>query len=211
MATVELNVPVDGKGLDWPRRVANAINALLRQARQASDGVDGLGARLDTAEGDITALQDAASVATGWGSYTDSGTQAIAANTRTLLTINAAAKDETQKPGDVPALWDGATNTLPGRNGDGGTWRLKFKATPTDTLASTLLIEADIGGAIGVLDEFERPLSKGAGIEHAITWVNSYFMRGTFAANGARFYVTSDGPVTIQSKTLLVQRTHKAR
>lgn len=23
-------VPVDGKGLDWPRKVANAINSLLR-------------------------------------------------------------------------------------------------------------------------------------------------------------------------------------
>lgn len=25
-----LPVPVDGKGLDWPRKVANAINGLLR-------------------------------------------------------------------------------------------------------------------------------------------------------------------------------------
>lgn len=32
-------VPVDGKGLDWPRRVANAVNALLGKA-VLRDGAD---------------------------------------------------------------------------------------------------------------------------------------------------------------------------
>ncbi|MGV0964197.1 MAG: hypothetical protein ACOYBT_09935 [Polynucleobacter sp.] len=29
---MSLPVPIDGKGLDWPRRVANAVNALLGKA-----------------------------------------------------------------------------------------------------------------------------------------------------------------------------------
>lgn len=29
-------VPVDGKGLDWPRRVANAVNALFNRAAMKS-------------------------------------------------------------------------------------------------------------------------------------------------------------------------------
>ena len=32
-----LPVPVDGKGSDWPRKVANAVNALLAYMRLRSD------------------------------------------------------------------------------------------------------------------------------------------------------------------------------
>lgn len=148
---------------------------------------------------------------TGWGSYSDAGTQSIAANTRTLLTISGVTKDETQKPSDIATFWNGATNTLPGRDGDGGVWRLKFQVTATDATASTLLIEADIGGAIGVLDEFEKPMTRGAGVMQPVTWNNAYFMRATFAANGAKFYVTSDGPLSIAAKSILIHRTHRAR
>lgn len=206
-----LLVPVDGKTLDWPRKAANAINFLLNRANRATDGIDGLTDRVDALEANDELQDTHIATATGWGNYSDPGTQAIPANTRTLLTISGATKDETQKPGDIATFWNGTTSTLPGRDGDGGTWRLKFRATPDDAVASTILIEADIGGAIGVLDEMERSLTKGAAVSHAISWSNSYFMRATFAANGAKFYVTTDGPVTLTAKSILVHRTHKAR
>lgn len=147
----------------------------------------------------------------GWANYADSGTQTIAANTRTLWTNAATSKDETQKPTEVPFFWDAANSLIPGRDGDAINIRLKMTATPLDTTASHLLIEFDIGGAIGVLDSHSFPLTDGALMGMPITYPLPAFNRTTFAANGAKIYVTSDGPVTLSGKSLLVQRVHRGR
>lgn len=147
----------------------------------------------------------------GWANYVDASSQAIVANTRTLWTNAATSKDETQKPSEVPFFWDTANNLIPGRDGDAINIRLKMTATPQDTTASHLLIEFDIGGAIGVLDSHSFPLTDGALMGMPITYPLPAFNRATFAANGARIYVTADGPVTLSNKALLVQRVHRGR
>lgn len=147
----------------------------------------------------------------GWANYADTTTQMLAAGVRTKWTNAATSKDETQKPGEIATWWDTPNNKIPGRDGDAINIRLKMTATPQDTTASSLLIEFDIGGAIGVLDSHKFPLTDGAMVSMPITYPLPAFNRATFAANGATIYVTADGPVILSNKALLVQRVHRGR
>lgn len=52
-----LQVPVDGKGQDWPRRVANAINPTLVKIPAMSASITTLQGDVTTAQGNITTLQ----------------------------------------------------------------------------------------------------------------------------------------------------------
>lgn len=49
--SAELFVPVDGKGLDWPRKVANAVNSLLRRSKDSEARI----ATLETLVADLAA------------------------------------------------------------------------------------------------------------------------------------------------------------
>ncbi len=57
MANVNLFVPVDGKGGDWPRKVANAINVLLIKAKDADTRYAALEARVTSLEARVTDLE----------------------------------------------------------------------------------------------------------------------------------------------------------
>ncbi len=75
MASAELHVPPTNAGLDWPRRVANAVNATLRRVAGAERDIGQIKVDLSdvrgrvataedkiaTAEGDIDALETAVS------------------------------------------------------------------------------------------------------------------------------------------------------
>ncbi|WP_394659895.1 hypothetical protein [uncultured Novosphingobium sp.] len=159
----------------------------------------------------IKAQTDPLYATPGWANYADSAVQTLAAGVRTIWTNAATTKDETQVPAEVGSFWNPATSKIPGRDGDAINIRLKMTVTPQDTTASSLLIEFDIGGTIGVLDSHKFPLTDGAMVAMPITYPLPAFNRSTFAANGATIYVTADGPVTLSNKALLVQRVHRGR
>lgn len=195
-------IPVTASNIiSWVRQAATAINLLAREVNSAG------GVYLGAAT-----YNTYVSTSSGWANYTDTAAaQSISASTRTQLTINAGAKDETQKPSDVTAYWDATNNLIPGYDGDAIVVRLRLTVTPSDSSASRVFVEFDIGGAIGVLDSHSFTLADGAGVAQPLSLTVAMFNRATFAANGCKIYVTCDGPASISGKGILVQRTHKAR
>ena len=180
-------VPVDAKGLDWPRKVANAINYLLKWVTDRGE-------------------------ATGWAVYNHGGgAQAIAANTRTKLTIDGASKIESQLASDTGPLWDTATNKITGRNGDAINIKIQFVFTPTNSSATEIDIEVDIGGSIGVVEYDTRALTRGAGNPHNITLAFPAYTLDTWEANGGEIYVEVDGPGSVTALRIVIVRVHKAR
>lgn len=188
-------VPTDGKRGDWFRLAANAINYLLRQRDP-----EVLNERITTLEG-----------STGWGNYPHSGTQAIPANTRTKLVIDGVGKIESQLPTDTGSLWDTATNTIVGRNGDSIVAKVQFVFTPDDGTAAHMDLQVDIGGAVGVVEEETKDVTRGAGVPHPLSVPFPAYTLNTWAANGGEIYMTVDGPGVVSDARVVILRTHKAR
>jgi hypothetical protein len=203
MALPAVLVPVDAKRMDWPRLVANAINALLNRAANATTDNTALADQLN-------ALEARVNDKSGWANYRD-GTagQALTTDTRTLWTNNAATVDDSEKPSDIVTYWDTANNRIPGESGDAVVIRLQSAFTPADGVASMLTVELDIGGAQAV-DLHSFPITGGAGVEHRISFTSLGFQRDLWESSGAQVYVTADGPGTLSNKRLLVARMHRA-
>lgn len=165
----------------------------------------------------MTALADwiseqvgAMNATTGWGFYSDgSGAQALLEEDRTLLTNDKATVIEDQLPSDITTFFD--SNAVLGNEGDDRTIRLAFDATGSDQFLTEIIIEFDIGGALGVIDTKTVAMTTGAGVTQSINETFELFCGATFQANGGRIYVTADAPCTINNKTILVKRNHKAR
>lgn len=193
-------IPVTATNMpEWVRRAATTINNLLSQMNNLASATD---------VSDLKALVVSKS---GWANYADTGAaQAITADTRTVWTNNAGTKDEEQKPTDVDRFWDDTVNKLPGRDGDAIAIRFQMVFTPADATASMLVVEVDVGGAIGVVDALSFPIVTGAGVPQHISWNVLAFQRATWVANGGTVFVTADGPGTITAKRVLVSRMHKA-
>lgn len=83
----ELIVPVDNRIADWPRRVANAINYLLRERAALAARVETLETGLATAQTDITTLQ---------GDVADMETAVAALDTRLTAAEADIADHETR-------------------------------------------------------------------------------------------------------------------
>lgn len=130
---------------------------------------------------------------------------------RTQLTIDGATKDVSQKPADVAALWDTATNTITGRNGDAIVVKVQFVFTPDDATASEVVLEVDIGGIPGVVEEQSFPVTNGASNPHFFNWTFAAYTLETWESNGGAIYATADGPGDITGLRIVIQRTHKAR
>ena len=175
-------VPVDSKSLDWPRKVANAINA----------------------------LQSETEFATGWGAYNHTGsTQALTASTKATLVNNAGSKIESQKPSDIDTFYDGSVIT--GRNGDGISVRLELTFTPDDGTASYFWVAVDIGSGSPIEiypSRFE--ITGGALVAHQISYSFPGYTLSTWEANGGAVKVLSDGPGVVSDVVYVIHRLHKA-
>lgn len=158
-------------------------------------------ARIDSLEG-----------ATGWAVYNHGGgAQSLATSTRAQLIIDGATKIETQLPTDTGPLWDTSTNRITGRAGDGIVVKVQCVFTPTSALASEILFDVDIGGAIGIVEYQTFAVTKGAGMADYISWTFAAYTLDTWAANGGKISATADGPGDITALRVVVQRTHKGR
>lgn len=195
-------VPVDSRRQDWPRLVSNAFKA-------ADSALKGIAAGSSTTGDELATYQ---TQATGWANYADTaGAQALTANVRSVYTVNAGSKIETQKPADVTTFWNAANNTITGREGDGILVKIQSVFTPSTAAASRCLIEVDIGGAFGVVEEHKFPITDGAGVAHPLSWTFAGYTLDTWAENGGTIYITADGPGSLTAKRVVITRTHKAR
>ena len=150
--------------------------------------------------------------ASGWANYSDTaGAQALAANVPATYTVNAGSTYDLQKPDDVDTFWDSTNNKITGREGDAIVVKVQCDFTPDDATASTLDFTVDIGGAVGVVERQDFPISKGAGIVHHVSWTFLAYTLNTWEANGGTVSVVSDGPGNLTNKRIVIGRLHKAR
>lgn len=170
---------------DWPRLVARAVNAL----RNAVTGLEGR---------------------TGWAVYNHGGgAQTLVAATRTQLSIDGATKIESQLPADTGPLWD--SNKITGREGDAIVVKVQCTFTPADAVATEVLFDVDIGGAIGIVERQSFPVTNGAGNPHYFSWTFLAYTLDTWEANGGAVYATADGAGDLTDLRIVIQRGHKAR
>lgn len=154
---------------------------------------------------------------TGWAQYADnlytsSAKRAIAASTRTKVTINGAGtKTNTSGlPTGVSALWDTTNNVItPAASGDAYNILLNFKGALDATGADKYVdIELDIGGGTGVIVSDTRAFIKDtATMQFAFAFPE--FADATFVANGGSFYLTPSANASFWDFEVLIVRTHR--
>jgi hypothetical protein len=172
---------------------------------------------------DITVADDAdLKNATGWAdyvdtTYTDISPFSVVANTDTKLPNNAGTVVDSQKPTDVTTFYDSVSETITGRNGDGVTITIDFKAEPTAPGTEYLEIWFDITGGTGtpsnLANLYRRIVTfpKGNGVERNINFTVTGYTLATWEANGAEVYVRANGTVDLYDIRYVITRTHKAR
>lgn len=190
------------------------FNELLDNVGTAFSSVSVLNILLDENLGKSSAGTSA--VTTGWATYRDTtrvdfaSSQLILADTDTILINNALSKIESQKPSYITSYYDGATNTILGRNGDALDIMIYFKAVPSSP-SQYLDIWIDIGGSIGELYRQTFSFPKGSGTERGILYgLPSAYTLGTWEANGGTVYIRSNANINIHSINYNFDTTHKA-
>lgn len=156
----------------------------------------------------------------GFGHYRDSdliyGTpdQELATGVRTLMTIDSLGTVVEKLPSDAGAsLWNDTTNAIaPIAEFDTYSIRLGFAVQGYAGSTPQMLIELDIGGALGTIWERSLSIIKG-GNEQFISPSFSIYAGSTFLANGGKFYLTYVGgggtTCAVYQKQLFVNRVSK--
>ena len=150
--------------------------------------------------------------ASGWSNNAHGGSAlALPAGVPTDYEVDGAVELISQKPADVPDFW--AANKITGRTGDAIVGKAQFQCIPDDAVASNLNIKIDIGGSVGVVEEYDFPLVRGALVSHPITCIIVAYTLDTWEANGGRIILTADGDCTIPAagRRVFLNRLHKAR
>jgi len=147
----------------------------------------------------------------GHVSYRDpAASQAIVAATATVVLNNRSTIDESQKPADVVSYYDG--NRFRGSLGEALLYRLTFNVTSTDTnnTASEIRMWFDYGVPGVRLFEQVQQLVLGYGQVEPATYLLPVYIGPTFAQEGGRLMVESDGPVLIENVSYFVTRLHRS-
>ena len=154
---------------------------------------------------------------TGWGSYTDtlytsgSPLTLIAGDPYVNLPNNAGSVNETQIPIDITTFYNGST--ILGREGDGLNLTISFAVNPTTNNTTRVTVAPDIGGAIGIIEDYEvdTTFSRGLGVVQRFLKSYDAFTLDTWQANGATLKIKADQGCEIYGIRYLFTRTHKAR
>lgn len=201
------NVPVDGRGLDWPRKVANAVNRLQKLVGDTAlpiEDVRGLAQQALEAAGDAAdAAAAAMSMAAGFGfiDYTDNDAPApleIAADTEVQVERDlspALVNQRLRGPWAGHEFWDNGAKVIQAR-----------ALYDRVTIAFAIRLIADvangeftlslIAGTINVKSE-TRPLTAPVGEEESMNIEFTVPMRSAFVANGAKIMLTSTVDVSV--------------
>lgn len=171
----------------------------------------------------VGSLLEALAGRTGWIDYVDtqytSGTPlSLTADTDTLLPNNAGTVVSSNAPKNgstALTLYDG--NVITGREGDGLSITLDFKALPTSGAATYLEVWFDITGGSGtptaLANLYKRLITfpKGSGEERPVNFTVATYSLDTWEANGAVVKLRSNGPVSIYDIRFILHRTHKSQ
>jgi len=148
----------------------------------------------------------------GWGQYGDlsSGDQTFT-TTRAKLQLDglATTTEETHLPFEIRgtgSLWDGTLDKItPIAAFDSYNLRIDIPITAEAASPTDVIIELDIGGAVGTI--VTRYASTGKGTPYTISVGFPVYAGTTFLANGATIYISTDtGTVTALNPTILIQR-----
>lgn len=153
---------------------------------------------------------------TGWGDYRDTQYTSAAplvvpANTRIIIPNNSGVRDESQLPEDVLSFYDEDDQRILVTNGSDFILTVRIRVRPTTIDATNIRVEMEItqAGVPVVVETGQRTLPWGIGVETAMNLTFSGYARESFAASGARLYLTSDGPIEVYGVSYVIKRTHK--
>jgi len=154
----------------------------------------------------------------GWGQYSDtdvtvgSPSQTLVSGVRTQFTIDGGATTIEKLPSDATApLWNVSTNKIqPIATFDTYNFRLGYAAQNYSGTSPYILMELDIGGALGTIWNRTYPLLKG-GSEQFVEAAFPVFAGSTFLANGGELYLTYVGTANcdIYASQILIIRESK--
>lgn len=194
------NVPVDGRGLDWPRKVANAVNGLLQRIAGVEAKAEAAKAAAEDAQ---ATADDALSMAAGFGfiDYTDNDAPTpleIAANTEVQVERNLSPAPVNQRlrgPWASHVFWDNSAKVIRARAlYDRVT--IAFAIRLIADVANGELTLSLIAGTINVKSE-TRPLTAPVGEEESMNIEFTVPMRNAFVTNGAKVMLTSTVDVSV--------------
>lgn len=97
-----------------------------------------------------------------------------------------------------------------GADGDAYIITIDFKMKPTSANTTIGEVWFDIGGAVGELYRRLVSFPKGNGIERPVVLSTAVYTLNTWEANGAKVYVSANGPAEIYDIRFIVFRAHKA-
>ena len=156
---------------------------------------------------------------TGWGlyadeQYTEGSPFVLLEGEKKTLPNNAATKNESQLPIDVPTFYVNSVDSLIlGRSGDGILIKIEFLVKPT-SVSNIIRIKLtiDVGGSVGEIFPRELNLTKGQNVEHPFSTTISGYTLDTWQSNGGKIKVEAfNGDVDIYNISYVITRTHKAR
>lgn len=188
------NVPVDGRGLDWPRKVANAVNRLQKLVGDTAAPID------DVAEAAQEALglaQDAMSMAAGFGfiDYTDNESPdplALPADDEVQVERDlspSAANRRLRGPWLAHEFWDNTGKVIRAR-ALYDVVTLSFAMRVVSDVANGNLTLSLIAGTINVAST-TVPLTAPVGDEEVLRIEFTIPMRNAFVTNGAKVMLMS--------------------
>lgn len=162
-----------------------------------------------------TAAQMKAYHGEGWGLFSDAATAleanavTIAANTRTLVTIDGGTGSITTHVGNSGIQWS-ANEHIGAGIGDSWSHRLSFMAKKSGGAAAYILADMDIndGGSTIIAAQEQALRTDTAG--HPLTFNFLGYSLSTYAANGARFYITSTAQIQVWAKSVFIRKDFKA-
>lgn len=174
------NVPVDGRGLDWPRKVANAVNGLF--------------ARLAAAE---AAAGDAMSMAAGFGfiDYTDNDAPdvlTLPADVETEVERDLAPSEANRRlrgPWANHDFWDNEAKLIRAR-ALYDVVTLSFAMRIISDVANGKLTLSLVAGSLNFAST-TVPLTAPVGEEESMRIEFTVPMRSAFVANGAKVMLMS--------------------
>ena len=180
-----------------------------------SGSVSGIEALQDDQYATLGQAKLAANYFSGWAAYqddqfTESEPFNVPANTKLTLPNNAGVTIDPQRPLDVEIFYNAEDSTILGREGDGLSIAVEFWCMP-GLNATYMETSIDIGGAVGELHNRIFTFPKGAEVPHSISFSVSGYTLDTWAANGGKVKVYSDGELQIYGIRYILTRTHKAR
>lgn len=154
---------------------------------------------------------------TGWARYKDtqytvSSPLNVPSGTTIILPNNALSIINNEIPSDTVSFYNPATKKItPTNNGDFYIINVRFKAK-TSVVNDGLLVDINIGGALGVISEESKSFIRGANSEQKFNLVFTTFSGATFLANGGDVRLTTlNGNLQLYDIDYVIKRTHKSK